>query len=67
MQNLQKPAKNSSAIETIHDYPDNTPLNYVHNTQEISENPPDPDPGNGGDVGDLPENYDNDELDHDEP
>ena len=42
-------------------------MNYVHDTQEISENPPDPDPGNGGDDGDPADNFDNDEPDNDEP
>ena len=71
VQNLRKicakPTKNSAPIETIHDYPDNTSLNYVHDTQEISENPPDPDPRNGGDDGDPPNNIDNDEPDNDKP
>ena len=62
-----KPTKNSTAIKTIHDYPDNTPLNYVNDTQEISENPPDPDPRNGGDDGYPPNNFDNDEPDNDKP
>ena len=71
VQNLHKicakPTKNSTAIKTIHDYPDNTSLYYVHDTQGISENPPDPDPRNGGDDGDPPDNFDNDKPDNDKP
>ena len=53
-----------TAIETISDHQDTTPLEYANNTQEILENPLDPDPGNGTDDGDLPDNFDNDEPDN---